>query len=90
MGCDVLSIPSAVGGLECCCGHCFATLSFLSLPWLRVLSSWSDQLFGFCIFPQPHKAIVNCVIFSCSFYPEQLNFVVQVEREEIVEEEKKS
>lgn len=89
MGCDVLSIPRAVGGLKCCCGHCFACFELPFPFWLRVLSNWSDQLSGFYIFPQPDRAIVNCFIFSWSFYPEQLNFVVQAESEEIVEEKRK-
>lgn len=65
-----------------------AALSFPSLPWLSVLSDWSDQLSGFYIFPQPGGVIVNSLIFW-SFYPEKLNFVIQVEREKIVEKEKK-
>lgn len=90
MGCDVFIIPKAVGGLKCCCGHCFACFELPSPFLAQGALNWSDQLSGFYTFPQPDRAIVNCFIFSWSFYPEQLNFVVQVKREEIVEEEKKN
>lgn len=87
VGCDVLSIPRAVRGLQCCCGHCFGCFQFLFPSLAQGAPNWSDQLSGFYIFPWPDRAIVNCLIYW-SFHPEQLNFVVQVEKEEIMEEEK--
>lgn len=69
----------AAGQWECCSASVVMgslALNFVSFPWFRVLSSWPDQLPGFHVFRRLDGAIVNCLISSCSSYPEQLNFVV--------------